>query len=202
MMPLAASEITRDRIGPNAIIQVFQAVSARFGYGPTQDLFSSAGLARYLARLPHDMVSEHDVALLQHQLRETFGATMAKEMSWDAGLRTGDYLLAHRIPAIAQAVLKRLPASIAARILAKAIGKHSWTFAGSGTFRVQPGMPFVFSIQGNPICSKIKSDVPVCDYYAATFERIFRAIVHRDARVTEVACESTGAPACVFEIRW
>jgi divinyl protochlorophyllide a 8-vinyl-reductase len=201
-MPPAAAAIPRDRIGPNAIIQVVHAVSARFGYGATQRLFSAAGLASHLAHLPHDMVSERDVALLQHQLRDTFGATVAKEVSWDAGLRTGDYLLAHRIPRLAQIILKRLPASVAARVLATAIGKHSWTFAGSGTFHVQRGMPFVFSIRGNPICSAIKSDVPVCDYYAATFEQIFRAIVHRDARVTEVACESTGAPACVFEIRW
>jgi divinyl protochlorophyllide a 8-vinyl-reductase len=197
-----ASVSLADRIGPNAIIQVFQSVMARFGYGATRRLFASAGLTAHLAQLPQDMVAEHDVAALQLALRQTFGAEVAKEISWDAGLRTGDYLLANRIPQFAQSVLRQLPAWLAARILAKAIGKHSWTFAGSGRFHVAPGLPFVFSIQDNPICGQIQSDQPVCDYYAATFERIFRAIVHRDARVQEVACESMGAPACVFEITW
>ena len=48
--------------------------------------------------------------------------------------RTGDYLLAHRIPKPVQALLKRLPAPLAARVLLAAITRHAWTFAGSGRF--------------------------------------------------------------------
>jgi len=199
---MQASISRRDRIGPNAVLQVIESVTARFGRGATGALFHAAGLSHHLAQRPDTMVSERDVAVLQLQLRETFGPDLAKEIAWDAGCRTGDYLLAHRIPTFAQVVLRFVPASIAGRVLAKAIGKHSWTFVGSGTFRMTPGKPFVFSIQGNPICSKISSDVPVCDYYAGTFERIFRVVVHPNSRVKEVACESTGAAACVFEITW
>jgi hypothetical protein len=39
----------------------------------------------------------------------------------------------------------------------------------------------------------------VCDHYAAAFETLLRALVSCRTRVREVACESTGAPACVFE---
>lgn len=192
----------RDRIGPNAIIQVIASVTDRMGRAAAVSLFESAGLGHYIEERPQDMVSEADVALLQTALHARYGLQLAKEISRNAGLRTGDYLLAHRIPWLAQTVVKRLPAAWAARILAKAIGKHSWTFAGSGSFSVQPGQPFIFTIRHNPICSQLQSEVPVCDFYAATFERIFRAIVHPQAHVTETECEATGAPACVFQVCW
>lgn len=196
------ASIDRNRIGPNAIIQVINALMARFGEHSVNAFFVDAGLERYVRERPGSMVSEHDVALLQTELRERYGPLMAREICIDAGKRTGDYLLAHRIPRLAQGVLRLMPAGLAARVLAKAISKHAWTFAGSGTFTVSPGTPFRFSIQHNPLCNRIRSDVPVCDYYAATFERIFQAIVHPRSRVVETECEATGASACVFEVSW
>ncbi len=148
------------------------------------------------------MVSEHHVACLQATLRDLFGETLAAAISRDAGRRTGEYLLANRIPRAAQQLLRWLPAQWAARVLAKAISRHAWTFSGSGTFSVKPGFPFVFEIQNNPLCRSIRSDHAVCDFYSATFERIFRELVHPNSRVTETACESAGATACVFEIVW
>ena len=194
--------IGHDRIGPNAIIQVINALAARFGEQSVNAFFVAAGLERYIQERPGSMVSQRDVATLQTQLRDRFGPLVAREICLDAGMRTGDYLLANRIPRPAQRVLRLMPAGLAARVLSKAISKHSWTFAGSGTFTVSAGRPFRFSIQHNPICSGIRSDAPVCDYYAATFEQIFRAIVHPNARVVETACEAMGASACVFEISW
>lgn len=194
--------IDRDRIGPNAIIQVIHALVARFGQSSADAFFVDAGLERYVRELPGSMVSEHDVAVLQTELRERYGPLMAREICLDAGRRTGDYLLANRIPHLAQQALRLMPAGLAARVLAKAISKHAWTFAGSGTFTASPGRPFRFLIQHNPICSAIRSDVPVCDYYAATFERIFQAVIQPKSRVVETACEAMGANACVFEVSW
>lgn len=194
--------IGRDRIGPNAIIQVIHALTARLGEQSTNAFFIDAGLERYIQQQPGDMVSQSDVALLQAALRGRYGPLMAREICIDAGRRTGDYLLANRIPSLAQRVLRLMPAGLAARVLAKAISKHAWTFAGSGTFTASVGRPFRFSIQRNPICSRIQSDEPVCDYYAATFERIFCAIVHPKSRVVETECEAAGAQACVFEVSW
>lgn len=199
---MADAAIDRDRIGPNAIIQVIHALAARFGQPAADAFFVAAGLEHHISERPGNMVAERDVAILQMELRDRFGSEVAREICIDAGRRTGDYLLANRIPRLAQALLRLLPAGLAARVLAKAISKHSWTFAGSGTFSVLPDRPFRFSIQHNPICSRIRSDVPVCDYYAATFERIFRAIVHPASRVEETECEAMGAAACVFEISW
>ena len=47
-----------------------------------------------------------------------------------------------------------------------------------------------------------ESEAPACDFYAATFERLFRVLVHPAARVTETACEACGDDACQFEIEW
>ncbi len=191
-----------DRIGPNAIIQVLEALTAEFGQASTAAFFESIGLGAHSASRPCDMVAERDVAVLQASLRERFGVDVATVISREAGRRTGDYLLAHRIPKRAQQLLRWMPAALAARILARAIARHAWTFAGSGSFHVIAGRPFVLSIRHNPMCSMIRSATPSCDYYAATFERIFQAIVHPNATVTETQCESMGAPACVFEVCW
>jgi divinyl protochlorophyllide a 8-vinyl-reductase len=52
------------------------------------------------------------------------------------------------------------------------------------------------------LCRDLSTDTPACVYYAATFERLFRELVHRHSRVIEVACEACGAEACEFEVRW
>jgi hypothetical protein len=66
-------------------------------------------------------------------------AEVAAEVARSAGRRTADYLLAHRIPKPVQALLKALPARLAARVLLSAIARHAWTFAGSGVFSASTG---------------------------------------------------------------
>ena len=192
----------RDRIGPNAIIQVMAAMTGRFDQRVMEQFFESIGLLGYVRESPQDMVPERDVAVLQRALFDQWGDLLARDISREAGRRTGDYLLRHRIPNLAQRALRMLPAAISARLLLRAIGRHAWTFAGSGVFTIHGSPPFGFSIQHNPLCSRIQSDQPVCDYYAATFERIFQAIVHPCAHVRELSCEAVGAPICSFEISW
>jgi divinyl protochlorophyllide a 8-vinyl-reductase len=120
----------------------------------------------------------------------------------DAGRRTGDYLLANRIPGPVQHVLRKLPAVLASRVLLAAIGKNSWTFAGSGHLDIKPGRPVRLTLTDCPLCREATSDIPICEYYTATFERLFRELVSPNAVATETSCHATGAPACVFEIRW
>lgn len=198
----AAATPSRARIGPNAIVRVAEALVDRVGVEATSALFARAGLSRHLDHPPTGMVDEAEVARLQWQLRADLDPDTAREVAWDAGTRTGDYLLAHRIPKTAQFVLRRLPPFLAARVLTKAITKHAWTFAGSGTFRSSPGKPFVLVIEHSPLCSRIRASAPVCHYYSATFERIFRQLVSERSRVTEVECEAAGGAACVFEVAW
>jgi divinyl protochlorophyllide a 8-vinyl-reductase len=193
------------RIGPNAITRVAEVLPARVGSSTTFALFERAGLAHYLRDPPEAMVAEAEVRQLHGVLREQLGAQEAANVARAAGLRTADYLLANRIPRPVQAVLKLLPARLAAQVLLAAIRRHAWTFAGSGHFSAEVGRaggPVVLHIQHNPLCLGLASDTPACDFYAATFERLFQVLVQRRSRVTEVACEACGAAECRFEIRW
>lgn len=189
-------------IGPNAILRVADALAA----SPLADLrslvFDRAGLSHYLASPPQQMLPQTEVQRLHAALRQTLGWADAQRIAADAGRRTAHYLLAHRIPRPVQMLLRGLPAPWAARVLLSAIGRHAWTFAGSGRFSAKPGYPVVLTIAQNPLCEGLHSEEAACAYYAATFETLFRTLVHRHSRVLETACEATGASACRFEIRW
>jgi divinyl protochlorophyllide a 8-vinyl-reductase len=190
------------RIGPNAIIRVAEALPSYVGADVTHGLFESAGLAGYLLAPPQQMVDEAEVARLHAALRQALGSGLAGQVARDAGRRTADYLLAHRIPKPVQVLLKFLPAPLAARVLLSAIRRHAWTFAGSGEFTARAGRPVTLQIRGNPMCRDLRSDTPACDFYAATFERLFRVLVHPASSVIETACEACGDDACRFQIHW
>lgn len=190
------------RIGPNAVTRLAEALAAVRGADGARAVFDRAGLAHRLARPPDRMVEEAEVIALHAALRASLPAADAHAVARDAGDRTAAYLLAHRIPRAMRAVLPRLPARLAARVLLMAIGRHAWTFAGSGRFEALPGFPVRFAIAGGPLARGVVSAVPACAYYAATFEGLFRALVHPAARVVEIACEAAGAPRCVFEAMW
>jgi len=190
------------RIGPNAITRVAEALNAQLGELLTTEVFAAAGLLHHLASPPTHMVDEAEVTRLHRVLRSELGERAAFAVARDAGLRTGDYLLGHRIPRPVQWLLKLLPPTLASRVLLSAIHNHAWTFAGSGSFSASAGLPVVLTIHGNPMCAGQTSTVPICDFYAATFERLFRVLVDPQTSVREVACEARGDDACRFELRW
>jgi divinyl protochlorophyllide a 8-vinyl-reductase len=190
------------RIGPNAITRLAEVLPGIAGAEGAERVFAAAGLLGHWRTPPQAMVDEAEVTRLHGAMRRLLGTAAAGVAARAAGVRTADYLLAHRIPRAMQALLQRLPASMAAALLLRAIGGHAWTFAGSGAFTSQAGRPVRLAITGNPLCRGMGSAEPACDYYAATFERLFRVLVHPAARVVETACEACGADACRFEIRW
>ena len=186
------------RIGPNAITRVAEALPGDV----VGAIFAAAGLAAYRDAPPTGMVDEREVTALHRVLRARLDSAMLVGVTRQAGLRTADYLLAHRIPRPVQWLLRALPAPLAARLLCSAIARHAWTFVGSGRFDVLPGRPLRLVVSGCPLCRGAMLDQPGCDYFAATFERLFRRLVHRRARVTETACEAMGDPACIFTVRY
>ncbi|EGV32015.1 bacteriochlorophyll 4-vinyl reductase [Thiorhodococcus drewsii AZ1] len=190
------------RVGPNAIIRVAEALEAAQGPEAVSELFRRAGLERYLEAMPTEMVEEGEVTSLQAALRELLGVTAARAIARDAGMRTGDYLLAVRIPRPAQAILSILPPRLATRMLLKAIGGNAWTFVGTGVFSADPSYPPKLTVSDSLLCRGATASEPLCDFYAGTFERLFGRLVHPKAQVTEIACHAVGAPNCVFEIRW
>jgi divinyl protochlorophyllide a 8-vinyl-reductase len=192
---------SKAQIGPNALIQMVEALRIVWGPEQTRSLLVSLGLSHYADVPPQRMLPQEEVAALHTRLHGMVDSQTFKSITYEAGLRTADYLLANRIPRPVQWVLKRLPDAIAARILCRAIAKHAWTFAGSGEFSYAWTPRLVFRLRGNPLCGSIHSEIPVCDYYAATFERIFRVIVNDDWRVHELQCEASGGALCEFAFR-
>ncbi len=190
------------RIGPNAVVRLAEALDALEGRQVTVRLFNAAGFGLHALTPPDDMVSEDEVTALHRQIRSDLGQKRAASVSWIAGLRTADYLLANRIPPAVQRLLKLLPRRIAAFILLKAIGAHAWTFAGSSEFRWSLGRRVTLTFTDCPLCRGGRADLPCCHYYGATFERLFRELIGADAQVRETQCSASGAPACRFEIRF
>ena len=190
------------RIGPNAIIQTAEALRLLLGEEAARRVFAAARLEAHLAAPPADMVDEAEVTRLCRALRTVLDDDAARAVSTKAGQLTAAYLLAHRIPSAAQRVLRLLPARLASRALTRAISAHAWTFAGTGIFTARPGRPTIYEISHCPLCRGHHGDHAVCDFYAATFETLFKTLVHRDARAREIACQATGAAACRFEIDW
>jgi divinyl protochlorophyllide a 8-vinyl-reductase len=190
------------RIGPNAITRVAEALAGRVAPQAVRHLFEMAGIADYLDRPPERMVPEDDVARLYSCLFAELGEASAGEVVRRAGLLTGDYLLARRIPLLAQRVLRCLPRNVAARLLLAAIGRHAWTFAGSGAFdwRFAPGLEL--RISDSVLCRRLRTHEPACGFYAATFERLFARLVDAQVRVVETQCVASGAADCRFAVIW
>lgn len=184
------------RIGPNAIIQVAQALRALHGEALARRVFGAAGLSALLDHPPERMTDERIVAALHRTLHTLLPADDAAEVAAEAGTRTADYLLARRIPRPVQWLLCALPARLAAPLLLRAIERNAWTFAGSGRVFVTPGTPAVIEIEDNPVATG------PCHYHIAVFTRLFQVLVHPRAEVRETLCCASGAAACRFAISW
>lgn len=189
-------------IGPNAVIQLVPALTRQGFDGMVPQVFARAGVAGWLAHPPAVMVDERQVAALHRTLRAGLPPEQAALVLAEAGRLTADYLLAARIPGMAQAILKLLPAPLSASLLVGAIKAHAWTFAGSGRFSACSGTPLILEIADNPLCAGEHTAAPVCSWHAAVFRRLFEVLVSRDVRVDEIDCEARGDCACRFSIDW
>lgn len=187
-------------VGPNAVTRVAEALDALEGPALCDAVFAAADLTAYRASPPLAMVPEAEVAALQAALVLTCGRERAAAIAREAGHRTGDYRLARRIPRTAQAALRLMPRRWSSRILARAIARHAWTFAGSGSFSLARGNGLVFRLVGSPVCRDLRTGEPAGHYLAATLERIFSHVVDPAARVRELSCISAGDAVCEFHL--
>ncbi|MBX9596824.1 MAG: bacteriochlorophyll 4-vinyl reductase [Roseomonas sp.] len=190
----AAAQNAPHRIGPNAIIQVAEALRALHGEAAAKRVFGAAGLGGLLDRPPEHMTDERAVFALHSTLHALMPGLDAAQVATDAGRRTADYLLANRIPNMVQWLLRALPAPLAAPVLLRAISRNAWTFAGSGHVLATRGNPAMIEIKSNPVATG------PCHYHIAVFERLFRVLVHPRAEVHESTCCAHGAVACRFTI--
>lgn len=189
-------------VGPNAILQTVAALRASYGDRlAATALYHATG--RTLDTLPDRPIDEREAAALMSDVRARCGDG-ADDVLRDAGERTAEYILAHRIPAAAQRLLRRLPAPLASWMLWRAASRHAWTFAGSGrfTYRVRwtpsGGTQVALRVEHCALCRHHRAAEPQCVYYAAAFERLQRSVVGDTYRVREVECMASGGSACRF----
>ncbi len=190
----AADPGAAGRVGPNAVIQLGHALRASHGPEVASAVYARAGATAMLDDPPEDMVSEQVVASLFRALHAELPQAEADAVARDAGARTAEYLLAHRIPGPVRRFLTLLPVWASARLLLRAIAANAWTFAGSGSFSARPGRPHVIEIARNPI------PMPGCAWHVAVFAGLFASLVTPRTRVTHPACQLDGASACRFEV--
>lgn len=183
-------------IGPNAVLQLVPLLDRAGGTDWRDMLMARAGIAA----LPDGsgMIPEAPVARLHQGLRRD-RPDIAAGLGWQAGLATGDYILAHRIPRAVQLLLKALPWRVAAWVLSRAIARNAWTFAGSGRFLVIT--PLIFALRANPLVRGEVADHPVCDWHRGVFTRLFQTLVHPSLTCIETRCCAMGHASCRFELR-
>lgn len=182
------------RVGPNAVIQLAAALRDRWGAAEARRFFERHGLAALIDSPPESMIEERVPALLMTSLWCDYDPDTAAGIAADAGRRTADYIIAHRIPRIAKAAFRLAPRQAGARLLLSAIERHAWTFAGSGYCETFRQKPFLISIRDNPLA------VPQCCWHVAVFERLFRRLASGEAVVRHASCCLDGKAACRFEI--
>jgi divinyl protochlorophyllide a 8-vinyl-reductase len=190
------------RIGPNAILQVFNALEEAQGRQEATRLAHLAGLAHHCTQPPTSMVSERDVVTLHKTVRTMMTKSQGDQCLWRAGERTVDYILANRIPKPLQVLLRLLPAKQASTLLLNAIAKNAWTFAGSGTFGFTTGKPATLTLTDCPACGEVYRPDERCLYYTATFQGLFQALAHPDARIEDDLSPSTNGRVRRFVLDW
>lgn len=181
-------------IGPNAILQTL-AVLDRYEGAATRDrIMARAGVP--VPPPESGMIPETDAAAVHRAVHREL-PERGEGLLRLAGQATGDYILRHRIPPLAQRLIRALPAPLGARLLSAAIARHAWTFAGSGGFRVIAGRPLLFEVTDNPLRDP---DGHPCVWHAAVFERLFSRLVWPSVMVREVECQAQGGAVCRFEL--
>ena len=173
-------------IGPNAILQAVAVMEERLGPTETAAILADA----QIVRLPsgEHMIPEIE-ALRLHRwlaLHDPMGALVIAE---EAGARTADYIIAHRIPRAACWLLRHVPAPLAAPLLMAAIRKHAWTFVGAGAFA--PADAWHFTIDRSSARDRLPPPESLFAWYAAVFTRLYRVLVAPDCtcRMIEPGCE-------------
>lgn len=186
----------------SSIAGVAEVLPMRVGSRAAQGLFEAAGLLDAWRRPPQHKVADAELRRLHRVLRDTLGLPTARAVARDAGTRAAEQLLSGPIGQARQALMRRLPARLAAVLLRADLHRLSWTFAGDGHLGVSAGRPVVVTVRGNPLCRGVQAAEPGCDFVCALLERLYTVLVHPACRVLETDCESCGAPACRFEVRW
>lgn len=181
-------------VGPNAILQCQPALMSLGGEDLTRRIYAEAGLSGLLDSPPQAMVPQDEVFALHRAIMDGLTPEEGARVAWDAGARTGDYIVENRIPRLARLVLRAMPARLSGPALLRAIERHAWTFAGDADVYQEITPIMRLAILDNPLA------MGPCNWHRAVLQTIFRRLVSRRAHVRETRCCGQGHPACIFEI--
>ncbi|NJO85258.1 MAG: bacteriochlorophyll 4-vinyl reductase [Blastochloris sp.] len=160
------------RMGPNAIIQTVHALREQLGEAEANALLVQHAHAHLVDALPSEMIDEAAFHTLVQMLVVQMGSAPTGHILHDAGQRTAHYLLLHRIPRFFQRLVGWLPRRAGLWLLLTAIGKHAWTFAGSGQFRfVVQQQPTIYLTIQHPTVQ------PVAHFYGGTFGVLVQTLI-------------------------
>jgi divinyl protochlorophyllide a 8-vinyl-reductase len=162
-------------IGPNAVLKTVEVMEERLGHAETRAILADA----QLTSLPSGahMIPEIE-ALRLHRWLALHDPLDALEIAEEAGARTADYIVAHRIPEPAAWLLRCLPPCLAAPMLMAVIRKHAWTFVGAGAFSARSAWRFTIDRSAaDDIAMPFES---LFHWYAAVFSRLYRQLVASD----------------------
>lgn len=182
-------------IGPHAVIHLAEAMRERLGERTAAAVLASA----QIDALPDGtgMIPEID-ALRAHRWLLLKAPVDGFAIAREAARRTADYIIANRIPAAAVALLRVLPARLAAPMLMHSIRSHAWTFIGAGQF--EPHGAWAFTIDR----TKAEDGLPVpdttFDWYGAVFERLYQRLVSPDCRIVAQPVRGPSEPVQRFRL--
>ena len=184
-------------IGPNAVLKTIEVMEERLGHAETAAILADA----QIARLPsgEHMIPEIE-ALRLHRWLALHDPIAAWGIAEEAGARTADYIIAHRIPRAAVWLLRRLPAMLSAPLLMAAIRKHAWTFVGAGAFT--PAGAWRFAIDRSQADDAMLPPGSLFHWYAAVFTRLYRRLVAADCtcRHRDAPASAGGRAAALYQI--
>ncbi|MEM9501236.1 MAG: bacteriochlorophyll 4-vinyl reductase [Pseudomonadota bacterium] len=159
-------------IGPNAVLQMAAAMERNLGRDNTNAILAEAGIGVLPTGL--EMIAERE-AIRLHEVLAKRASDQATAIAIEAGYGTADYIIANRIPAPVRLLLRLLPASLAARLLMRAIKHHAWTFVGAGHFT--PDGPWRFSIDREAAGDRTTPRLTLYRWYGAVFARLYQGLV-------------------------
>ncbi len=188
---------TSGPIGPMSILHLLPVIGEVLGTHAGSHILRSAGVKRLP---PEDRLCDEAPAAAVHQALRREYPEIADQITRHAGERTGNWIVASRMPPVASRTLAHMPGWLASPVLCSLIDRHAWSFAGSGRFRVVSRQPVVFELEDNPVIRGEKAAHPICSWHAAVFERLFRALVDPRMICIETHCSASGDSSCRFEM--
>lgn len=185
------------RIGPNALIQSVNALREQYDAARIQSILHQCSQEALLVSLPTTMVAEQAFAGLVVALADQLGVAEAHKILWRAGQLTAGYLLQHRIPRPFQWLLRPLPHRSALQLLLLAVGKHAWTFVGSGQFSYVVGKTPELTV-----LTRLYPGEAVCGFYGGTFDHLIHVLIATQAQTKVTTSLTAGQTTCVYAIQF